>query len=187
MKGTGPTSGAALHKACRNGQTGIVESQLDQDTDIHSRDARDSTPLHSAAYAGQEEVVQILLERGANLGSLDKDKRTPLHRAIQEAHESVVRVLLAAGPIGLEFQDVYGLTPLHLAVRVATWEGEKMLNIIKALLSAGASLDTTTFSGMCPTYEAIEFGAEAVANMLCAERDPHHEPLHTPGGYVSQA
>ena len=170
------SGGSALHIACQKGQVEITESLLAGGADIQSQDHRGFSPLHSAAYAGQAQVVQILLQRGASLVSIDIDKRTPLHRAVQEAHENVVRLLVAAGKDGLEMRDVYGLTPLHLAVRVASWDGKRMHDIIQALLSKGADPDVKSFSGKQPVDEATAFGDGVLVNTLRRALNPDYKP-----------
>jgi ankyrin repeat protein len=170
------SGGSALHIACRKGQAEIAEDLLAGGADIQSHGDRGFSPLHSAAYAGQAQVVQILLQRGASMVSIDADKRTPLHRAVQEAHENVVRLLIAAGKDGLELRDVYGLTPLHLAVRVASWDGKRMHDIIQALLSEGADPDVKSFSGKQPVGEATAFGDEALVNTLRIALNPDYRP-----------
>jgi ankyrin repeat protein len=171
----------ALHTACRTGNVTTTEDLLARGAYIQSQDNRGFSPLHTAAYAGQEQIVQLLLKRGASPVSIDFDRRTPLHRAVQEAHENVVCMLIAAGNESLDVQDVYGLTPLHLAVRVASWDAKGMHIIIQALLSAGADPWAKSFSGKQAIDEATAVGDQALVNTLRRALDPDYKPLASPG------
>lgn len=157
----------ALHIAARKGHSAVVAALLGKGADITAKDNDGGTALHVAAYAGQECVARLLMANGADLTCTDLDGRTPLHRAAKEGHQAVVSLLLdKKEETLLEIRDVYGLTALHLAVRVAEWRGASGESIVELLLEAGAKPDPQSWSGKSPIQEAADYGQDTLVALM---------------------
>jgi cell wall assembly regulator SMI1 len=122
--------------------------------------------LMSAAEGGHADIVEVLLAAGADVNQEGKNV-TPLAAAVSEgtkAHLQIVQKLLAARA------DVnYGKfsTVLMRASRDSSTE------VVKALLDAGAAVNTITRLGSALTMAVQENRPENVALLLQAGADAH--------------
>eukprot|EP00960_Hanusia_phi_P058975 764034-Hanusia_phi.AAC.5 len=71
----------ALHDACMNGHSNIVDILLDHGASANIETIWRSTPLHYAAFRGHQAVVETLVVRGADLFAQDSIGHTALDRA----------------------------------------------------------------------------------------------------------
>lgn len=94
----------------------IVRMILEMRPDL-LRGLRDSiTPiLLSATSRGDEEMVRLLVEGGACLEIKDTNERTALHLAAEYGHISIVRTLIDHSAFLDSCDNLYHMTPLHLA------------------------------------------------------------------------
>ncbi|PNH03306.1 Ankyrin-3 [Tetrabaena socialis] len=116
----------ALHWACSNGHTEVVEALLRAGADVAAQDNEDGTALHWASQEGFTEVVEVLLRAGANVAATDEatcvvhmralcwNRWTALHFASAGGHEEVVALLLEGGA-DVRAKNEDGRTPLDLA------------------------------------------------------------------------
>jgi hypothetical protein len=156
-----------LHLAARKGHSAVAAVLLQKGAKIATKDGDGGTALHVAAYAGQEGVARLLVDKGADITARDLDGRTPLHRAAKEGHEPVLSLLIDEKEGAyLETRDVYGLTALHLAVRVAEWRGASSESIVKVLLEAGANPDPQSWSGKRAIQEAADSGQADLLELM---------------------
>jgi FOG: Ankyrin repeat len=107
------------------------------------------------------DVAVLLLKHGANPNVKTKyDERTPLHYAADEGRLAVVATLLKHGAY-IDARDVYGMTPLYLAVR------NTHVDVVYYLLRKGA--DPNVQDGkwrMTPLHVAAYFGEVVVVKLL---------------------
>lgn len=103
-------------------------------------------------------VVGLML--GAPVWSQGRT-RTPLHWAAQHGHVEVVRTLIDNGA-DVNAKDVFGRTPLHLAVSHP--------NVIALLLDAGASVDARDSLSNTPLHRAVP-SIESVDALIRAGAD----------------
>jgi ankyrin repeat protein len=97
---------------------------------------------------------------------------TPLLAALCAGDRAAALAAIAAG-VDINVSDVRpvigdGATPLHYAAAM----GE--LDLVQALLAAGAAIDARTWRGQTPLWLACNSGASAVAReLLAAGADPN--------------
>lgn len=126
------------------------------------------TPLMLAAMSGDLRSLLLLLRAGADPQAADSSGLTALHwAAYWAAPLPVLRTLLDRG-VPVDPLDVWGRTPLMLAV----WQGA--LEVAEFLVSSGARLDMRDFEGYSAWMWAVKWGHAAVAEML-AKRGAHLE------------
>jgi ankyrin repeat protein len=119
--------------------------------------------VHRMAIDGKkDDVIQDLKQRPADLNLADEHGLTPLHLAVQHCADDsnrdridLVLFLLKTGA-NPNLKASGGSTPLHFAAQVGNAE------MIKALIRAGARIDTKDDHEKIPLQRAIDSGNEAV-------------------------
>ena len=133
-----PCSGkTALHLACQQGHTTIVEHLIVRGANIDARDFTGSAPIHSAAYSGRKAALLCLINHGADVNSVTTDRVSSLFYAAQNGHLPVVVVLIIRGA-DLNLSNKEGATPLMMAA------GKGHFEVVKFLVEKGAVVDQTT-------------------------------------------
>ncbi len=123
----------------------------------------DSTALHLAAKMGHVSIAKLLLERGANIDSLDLYECTPLMLAVRGGHTKVVTLLLKRGA------DPNASDGVHisvLAAAAASVHCERETDIVRALLRAGAVVDSVQSRRASPLLRAALSGHINILDML---------------------
>jgi len=181
----------ALHMAASAGFADTVTALLKAGADVDALVPNDHgfrmTPLLVAIQGNNYKTVKALLNAGADLevpifeGQMEVRGQnlmaalTPLHVAVGQFEGiEVVRALLEAN--ASIAADAYGLTPLHMASDV---------EIVGALLAAGADIHALTFDGRTPLHGIAAGGTPGAVNSLLSAgaiieaRDAAGEtPLH---------
>ena len=156
-----------LHRAAyfRHAVTSRVLLQAGADPDI--RDHVGVSPLHVAACTGCGEMVANLINVGADLEARMAGDFSPLHVAVVTNRANIVSLLLHAGA-SMEHRDAtHGQTPL-------SWASKGCLSpIIRALVEAGADVESRSSAGLTPLHWACRFNeAESVELLLNFGADP---------------
>ena len=169
----------ALHYAAENGFNETVTLMvLKHGWDCEVHDSLGETPLIKAAKNGHAIVAKTLLEGGADpfvkggeyydiafpeflLGLYGRKRRvTPkpaaIHHAAANGHENVIRVLPYLG----ETCGDGAITALHLGAAYGHPD------VVQALLSKGAEIETLDFHGMTALHYASWNGHSAVVQLL---------------------
>lgn len=174
-----------LHLAIANGDVAMVRLLLNAGADASSTDATGETCLIMAARVGQVEVVKALLSKGAAVDGKDTAyQQTPLMVAARHGHTDVVNLLIERGA-NVAAQTRVGETPkfrlpssnsgskgagiirggwpergerdptpgAKTALLYASREGH--LEIVKALLDAGANIEQADADGVTPLLMAV--------------------------------
>lgn len=140
-------------------QPSAVEFLL-QTVPVWQRMANGSTALHLAAQGPQKgaNIVNILLRAGARADAATYRNRTALHFS---ANAAVVEALLE-GNATVEWQDIFGATPLHLAA------AEGRASTVEALLASRTTqVDALDGEGKTALYwAAVGRHTETVQTLL---------------------
>ena len=105
--------------------------------------AAGQTALHLAAFHGKAEKVQLLVAHGVQVNARENEGRTALHDAVEFTNYPTVTALLKAGA-DPNIADCDGCVPLHLITYGAHVIQSDYLDITKALIDAGANVNTQT-------------------------------------------
>jgi len=99
--------------------------------------------LHIALERHQNSgLVQLLLSHGgADIEALNRHKETPLFSAARGGHLPSLEILLVK-KLQIDAQNVFGQTPLHLAIAAENQA------IVELLITRGASLDVPDEDGV---------------------------------------
>ncbi|CAJ1087139.1 ankyrin repeat domain-containing protein 10-like isoform X2 [Xyrichtys novacula] len=145
-----------VHRACRDGDVGVLVSLLQQLSNRTHLTAEDSsygwTPLHWAAHYGQLECVVHLAQMGCDVNTVtSRFNQTPTHTAAFGGHPQCVVWLTQAGA-DVNRQDFVGEAPIHKAARSGS------LECIQVLLIAGAKPYLQNASGQTAADLALAHG-----------------------------
>jgi Ankyrin repeats (3 copies) len=88
---------AALHRAAEFGDIPGLQTSLDEQVDIDSRDADGRTALMLATLHGQINAVKLLLEHGADPNIADEHGTTPLRAAVDSNQSAIIAALKHVG------------------------------------------------------------------------------------------
>ena len=187
--------------AAQNGNLEVVQALLDAKADVNIADQGiGHTPLMRAIETQQRAIVELLLKVHANPNAKASDGETCLEMGVQSRKPEIVSALITAGadvkyvsPQGdspalaaaqegsaesIEIIRILGkakanldasnaaYTPLSYAVE------QENLELVKALLDAGANPNGLTESGRAPLLIAAD-NKEIVALLLSAKADPN--------------
>jgi ankyrin repeat protein len=154
-----------LHAAVDRGHLDVVLLLLDRGAGVESRDRQHQTPLYMASSRGHVEVVRSLLDRGADPNAQCDDygllglNWTPLLVASEKGRVEVARVLLEHGA-DVHYQDDFGTSPLHIALR------DESNDLSRLLLDHGANPNAADIWNNTALHVASSNGQIAVVLLL---------------------
>lgn len=133
----------ALHQCCIDDSEEMMTVLVEHGANVNAADSEQWTPLHAAATCGHLHLVKFLIENGANLLAVNGDGNMPYDICEDDATLSFIEnemakrgvtqelidttrartenlmlddlAKLAIQSADLEFRDVHGATPLHIA------------------------------------------------------------------------
>lgn len=121
-------------------------SLLEKDTEVNAKDKSGRTALHHAVINKNFEICKVFIAYKADVNAQDQALFTPLHFAVQEYDALDITELLVQNGATIDAQNIYGNTPLWIAVFESRGHGE----MIKLLLQAGADINKENNSGVSP-------------------------------------
>jgi len=151
-----------LYVAIKHGHSTGVKLLLESGADINKANYDGWVPLDIAVYEGNSAYVKLLLDAGA-----DKDRArnnygdTPLNTAISYGYDRIVKLLLDSGA-NISQQNLYGMTPLHIAAPLYP----RRIICVKLLLEAGADINKAAKYGETPLLAAARTNNNTCAELL---------------------
>ena len=123
--------------ACVNGHLDVVKLLHEKyNANVDSRSDSYSTALRSACYMSNYEICKYLVEKNANVNEPNLMGGTPLINAIQSLN---LVTLLIENNVDVNYQDFTGTTALHYAIQEYQQGNGSSLDVILALIGAGAN------------------------------------------------
>lgn len=199
----------ALHTLCWSNSSEEVRNLLSSDKSAVNQPLDDGLlPIHIASHSGAAECIPLLLEAGADVNAKLPQGSTPLYIASRNSHAKCVQELLKAprlhrvpdsavctaasnGALDVikvlladERTNVNAKTDERVsALFLATIQGH--LDVVKALIEAGADVNLRTEDGRTPLHASAYRGhADVTEALLNASADPSilnadmFSPLH---------
>jgi uncharacterized protein len=151
-----------LMNAAANGDNEKVFEILNGGLDINVRFERDHSELSGmtvlmiASLRGYENMVEALIKRGANVNLKHYSGDTALMMAASNPNAKIVKALLKAGAdpnIKVGSPHAGEITPL---IRAINLNDEHRIEIVEALLAAGAEINPSGNFMMSPLMHAVE-------------------------------
>ena len=153
-----------LHAAARQGHAEVARLLIEGGVEVDADIDRGTTALYVAAVQGHGAVIQQLTEAGASLKIRHYEHGTPLRAAVSADELESVEALIKAGA-DVNDPGNSGLidpkdTLLHLV------EGQNAVEIARALVRAGARLESLDKGGGTPLHSAAYSGKSALVGYL---------------------
>ncbi|PVD35498.1 hypothetical protein C0Q70_02461 [Pomacea canaliculata] len=114
----------ALHRAIEGSEERAALHLIDKGADVKASSRKNQTPLHFAAIRGMTTVIARLIALGADVNATGgaivdhgdgRRQLTPLHLACKRGQFRAAKCLIEMGA-NVNATDIYGSTPLHLAM-----------------------------------------------------------------------
>ncbi|XP_064627730.1 putative ankyrin repeat protein RF_0381 [Lineus longissimus] len=119
------------------------------------------------------EIVEILTEAGANVNLECRDKMCALSHAIDTENIEIITSIARMKKCDINAQDLYGLSPLHIAVIHAKPD------IVTLLLRKKAVVDLEQCQGGSPLFFASDY--MTLKSLISYGADPNHRAYNDHG------
>jgi ankyrin repeat protein len=172
-----PEGYTCLMAAASAGHLHTVELLVSKGGDVNQTCTYGRTALFCAASKGHAHIVRHLVDHGAHvqLFSTCSDRTTPLITASHRGYTDVVSVLLEHPACDLDATNAYGETALIAAASYGH------LGIVRALLSAHASVNIAQKYGATPIFCAAAYGHYEIVQELIAHDADTNRPNSSDG------
>ncbi|PVD35499.1 hypothetical protein C0Q70_02462 [Pomacea canaliculata] len=169
------------------GGIGLMDTLLELGADLELRDPKGRTPLLNATEGKEPEAAFHLIDKGANVNASNKKQQTALHfAAIRDMPAVIQRLLLCGADINaganVNAIDIYGITPLHLAMGKVPKQdqgsegldkdltSDERIRIACLLIDNGAVIDVCDYSGRTPMHFAQTDVQRAIQQYIDGQR-----------------
>ena len=170
----------ALHQCCIDDSEEMMKVLVEFGADVNAADSEQWTPLHAAATCGHLHLVKFLIDNGANLLAVNGDGNMPYDICEDETTLSYIEnemakrgvtqelidntrsktetmmlhdlMKLAQGHGDLEYRDIQGATPLHIAA------ANGYLSVLEFLLDHHCSTEVCDVDLWQPLHAAACWG-----------------------------
>ncbi|KAH8668990.1 ankyrin repeat-containing domain protein [Xylariales sp. PMI_506] len=157
--------GTPISAACVEGHTALIDLLVGHGADVNQRlgdKYRRGTALHFAVAHDQPLAVECLIKHGVDLDATDTAGQTALHVCLgKHMGLQTLRLLLAAGADVNKL--ILGATPLMQSVVTGD------VDVVRAVLDAGADLEKRNGHGFTALHCAILYGSPASPASLVEE------------------
>ncbi|KAH9488439.1 hypothetical protein Btru_062820 [Bulinus truncatus] len=129
-----------------------VKLLIEKGADLNKVDECGSGVLFNSIVMDKYDIVDFLLEKDINVNTIVANYNSPLMQAIEKENEDLVKKLISKGAdVNLQYGDkgsfLIGTILKHVRYKSVTYSApdercQKLLNIIVALIDAGANLDS---------------------------------------------
>ncbi|KAJ8668006.1 hypothetical protein QAD02_009669 [Eretmocerus hayati] len=162
----------ALQTAISVEKVNVVEYLIQAGADVNKVHHTSATCLHTAIEMdindeARTKIISLLLNSGITLKTVNVWKGSPLYNAVKLGRVKAVELLIKAGADVHEKFSKKEETCLHAIVKF--WSGkndEDRLTIIRLLVDAGASMDSSNSEKLTPLHCAIDSGNVKIVEML---------------------
>ena len=137
---------------------------IERGADVNARDELQDSPFLYAGAEGRLEILRMTLAAGADLESTNRYGGTALIPAAHHGHVETVRELLKT-KIAIDHVNRLGWTALLEAIILGDG-GAAHTEIVRLLVSRGASLQLADAQGVTPLAHAEQRGQRAIADIL---------------------
>ncbi len=137
-----------MYIAAQNNHSEVIKVLKARGASLNQWNDIGNTPLMIAARCGHVKTVETLAKLGAKLNVHQKQAGyTAVMFAAMFDHAEVIKILFDYRA-GIEKHDIFGKTPLHIAIE------KSHFSCIRTLIYCGAQLDIPDKSGKTPLYYA---------------------------------
>jgi len=153
----------SIHEAAKEGNISDLRRLLSEDKDsTRLEDKNGYRPLHVAVQYGQKEAAKMLLQRGADEYAQTANAfKTALHIAAATDNMFFLDLLdNNRSRLAVKARDMYGYTPLHVAVRAENQQ------VISTLLRRGADMEAKSHDGETTLLYAVRKGNRSIVELL---------------------
>jgi ankyrin repeat protein len=164
---------AGLHAAAARGDAAEIEELIKEGERPNIQDSRSRTPLIVAAYFGRHDAARMLLRLGANPNAVDSQGYDILTIAAVKNDMEMLKIAIDGGANARATTGSYDGTALTAAAHRGHVE------VVRALIDAGAPLDHVNNLGWTALLEAVVLGnggsnhTAVVAALVKAGADPN--------------
>lgn len=142
----------------------VARILIDAGADVNAKNSIADSPYLYAAAEGRLEILAMTLARGADLGSTNRYGGTGLIPAAHHGHVEAVYMLLKTR-IDIDHVNRLGWTALLEAVILGDG-GPAYVEIVEALVNAGARTSIADREGITPLEHARRRGFRAIAAII---------------------
>jgi ankyrin repeat protein len=143
---------SGLLAAATRGHADVIRALVANGADLDVRDAHDRTPLHVATYGAHHASMRALVAAGADPNALEDDRYDIVTIAAVADDLEALETALSLGARADNITSPYYGTALIAAAHLGHVE------IVRALINAGAPLDHVNNLGWTAVIEAIVLG-----------------------------
>jgi ankyrin repeat protein len=143
---------AGLHAAASRGDAAEIERLIAAGEKPNIQDAKSRTPLHIAAFGRHHAAARMLIRLGADPNALEAQRYDVITIAAVQNDLDMLEIALAGGGNPRAITSPYNGTALIAAAHLGHVE------IVRALITAGAPLDHVNNLGWTALMEAIVLG-----------------------------
>ena len=141
-----------LFAAAAAGDASAIRTRLAGRSPPEVRDAHGRTPLHVAAHGGHRDAMRALVQAGADPNALERDRYDIVTIAAVANDVPTLKLALELGASARNVTSRYDGTALIAAAHLGHVE------IVRALIQAGAPLDHVNNLGWTALIESIVLG-----------------------------